>query len=194
MDEGLPLGGGKIGSSGDTVEIWRRTLASALVSGELPSATESLVGKILKDYRLDLKGIHGPGHWLRVMDYGRMLAEKNGADPKVIALFGLIHDARRIADRHDPLHGARAASYARDLAKEGRIRVSGRDLDLLCIACEGHTAGRPYPDLTVRTCWDADRLDLQRFGWEIDTDRLNTPEAVELASRPEHPVKNFFIL
>jgi uncharacterized protein len=178
---------------GSLFDICRRTLAAAVVSGELPPATESLVGKILMDYRLDPKGIHGPAHWLRVMDYGRMLGEKNGANLKVVALFGLIHDARRISDRHDPCHGARAASYARDLAREGRLRVSSRDLDVLCIACEGHTAGRTHPDLTVRTCWDADRLDLRRFGWEIDPGRLNTPEAVELASRPEIPVKNFLI-
>jgi|GEM_PF-4976417 len=194
MDGNLPHAGEEKGSSGDTVESCRRALAATVVSGELPPETESLVGKILKDYRLDPKGIHGPAHWLRVMDYGRMLGEKNGANLKVVALFGLIHDARRLSDHHDPHHGARAAAYARELATEGRLRVSSRDLDLLCSACEGHTAGRTHPDLTVRTCWDADRLDLHRFGWEIDPGQLNTPEAVEFVSRPETPVKNFLIL
>ena len=44
-------------------------------------------------------------------------------------------------------------------------------------ACREHSDGRLHGDLTVRTCWDADRLDLGRVGIRPDPDRLSTPHA-----------------
>ena len=57
----------------------------------------------------------------------------------------------------------------------GRYQLAGLfrgrlfDLDdegfaLLEVACSGHTDGRTDGDITVQTCWDADRLDLGRVG------------------------------
>lgn len=180
-------------SGEDAVARWRRVLLPA-VSLAIPSVGAApLVEKILEEYPLDPGGIHGPGHWLRVMAYGRLLAAQNGAGLKVLALFGLLHDARRFFERRDPGHGARAAVYARRLAGEGLLEVPSRELDLLCRACAGHTGGLGHPELTVATCWDADRLDLHRFGWEIDPAQLNTAEAVAFVSRPEPPFLETFL-
>jgi uncharacterized protein len=49
--------------------------------------------------------------------------------------------------------------------------------DLLSIACTFHTDGRTDGDITVQTCWDADRLDLGRAGIVIRPDRLCTMAA-----------------
>jgi uncharacterized protein len=35
---------------------------------------------------------------------------------------------------------------------------------LLDRACVGHTHKRTHPNVTIQTCWDADRLDLGRVG------------------------------
>ena len=43
-------------------------------------------------------------------------------------------------------------------------QCSEKDLDTLQVACFGHTVHRPHADITVATCWDADRLDLPRLG------------------------------
>ena len=44
------------------------------------------------------------------------------------------------------------------------FHLSATRFKLLHAACAGHTHGRTHPDNTVRTCWDADRLDLGRVG------------------------------
>jgi uncharacterized protein len=48
-------------------------------------------------------------------------------------------------------------------------------------ACAGHTHERTHPDVTVQTCWDADRLDLGRVGTTPDPNWLCT----EVAKRSE---------
>jgi uncharacterized protein len=52
---------------------------------------------------------------------------------------------------------------------------------LLCRACSGDTHERTHPDVTIQTCWDADRLDLGRVGIYPDPKRLCT----EVAKRSE---------
>ena len=76
----------------------------------------------------------------------------------------------------DPLHGARAERrlpglipWLPDLLHE--------ELELLEAACLGHTVGRSRSDVTVLTCWDADRLDLRRVGITPDPRHLCTPAA-----------------
>ena len=51
------------------------------------------------------------------------------------------------------------------------------DFRLLYDACVGHTDGRTEADITVQTCWDADRLDLGRVSMAPDPKKLCTPAA-----------------
>jgi uncharacterized protein len=75
---------------------------------------------------------------------------------------------------------ARAAEFARTL--RGRLfDLADHEFRLLHRACAGHTHERTHPDVTVRTCWDADRLDLGRVGITPHPGRLCT----EAAKRPE---------
>jgi uncharacterized protein len=123
----------------------------------------AILEAVLRDYVLDQDGIHGVAHWARVMENGLRVAEETGADVDVVRLFALLHDSRRISDGTDPGHGPRAAEFARTL--QGRkFNLSATRFKLLHAACAGHTGGRTHPDITVRTCWDADRLDLGRIG------------------------------
>ena len=48
---------------------------------------------------------------------------------------------------------------------------------LLHRACAGHTHERTHPDITIQTCWDADRLDLGRVGMTPDPYYLGTEAA-----------------
>jgi len=52
--------------------------------------------------------------------------------------------------------------------------MSDQEKQLLSYACEYHSKGLVEGDLTVRTCWDADRLDLGRGGQRPDTKKLCT--------------------
>jgi uncharacterized protein len=117
--------------------------------------------EILKGYRLRPEGVHGIGHWGRVMENGVQLAALTGANLRVVQLFALFHDSRRVNDALDPGHGQRGAALAGEM--NGKLfTLTVNELTLLKDACLRHTKGLTAADITVQTCWDADRLDLPR--------------------------------
>ena len=122
-----------------------------------------VVREVLPGYTPPVRGLHGVVHWARVLENGLRLAEITGADLEVVTLFALFHDARRRNEDHDPGHGQRGAELARSL-RGSLIHLSDAGFELLHHACSRHTAGMTAGDVTVQTCWDADRLDLGRVG------------------------------
>lgn len=135
-----------------------------------------LVKAVQAQFRLDLRGIHGTAHWARVAENGRRLCPLTGANPRVVELFAFLHDSQRENDGRDPEHGPRAAEFARSLAGSA-FRLEPSELELLLAACRGHSDGLMEGDVTVLTCWDADRLDLGRVGIRPDPRRLCTAAA-----------------
>jgi uncharacterized protein len=131
---------------------------------------------ILTQYTLPLDGDHGVSHWARVLENGQRLAEATGANLEVVRLFAVLHDSRRINEITDPGHGARAATFAAEL-RGVSFDLLDDEFTLLHQACVGHTYERTHPDITVQTCWDADRLDLGRVGITPDPSRLCTAAA-----------------
>jgi uncharacterized protein len=121
--------------------------------------------------------VHGEEHWRCVTGSGLALAAETGADRDVVFLFGLLHDTRRENDFLDPEHGPRAAAFARELQAEGLLPLDARRLELLCTAIGEHTRGSTSDELTVGTCWDADRLHLPRCGIVVDPRLLSTSAA-----------------
>lgn len=150
--------------------------------------TPKLVSAILAQYQLDPDSAHGLAHWGRVLENGLKLAEVTGADQAVVTLFAVFHDACRINENKDPGHGARGAELAYQLRGKA-FSCSDAQMDLLVRACSGHTNSPPgEKDVTVLTCWDADRLDLGRVGKTVDPTRLCTgaamqPDLIERATK-----------
>jgi uncharacterized protein len=131
---------------------------------------------IRSQFQLDWEGIHGPAHWGRVRAIGLELARSNGADPLVVELFAWFHDARRFNDSRDPEHGIRGAALAAELCGE-LFTATDAQMALLKEACCEHSDGHLQADVTVQTCWDADRLDLARVGIIPDPSKLCTEAA-----------------
>jgi uncharacterized protein len=145
-----------------------------------PLSIRMILRAILEEYVLPWGGDHGIAHWARVLENGLKLAEETGADPEVVQLFAILHDSKRINEGGDPKHGPRAAAYASEL--RGLVfDLPDPAFRLLQRACAGHTHERTHPDITIQTCWDADRLDLGRVGITPHPSRLCT----EVAKRPE---------
>ena len=123
---------------------------------------EALVRSVLVGYVLRWDGMHGLRHWGRVVENGRKLAKLTGADVDVVELFALFHDCRRLSEGTDPGHGLRGGELAKSLLEAGVLRLSRGQFSQLHHACAHHTDGLLDGDVTVQTCWDADRLDLGR--------------------------------
>lgn len=141
-----------------------------------------LIGFLKDHYALEWGGMHGVRHWSRVRARGLAIARETGADVSVVELFAFLHDSCRKHDGYDEQHGMRAARLAERL--QGRFfMLSRHGLQLLREACEGHTVERWHRDVTVATCWDADRLDLGRVGIRPDPDRLLTDVARRIAAQ-----------
>jgi uncharacterized protein len=140
--------------------------------------TRELVAALKEARSLSWQGIHGVEHWLRVRENGLRLAAMNGADSEIIELFAFIHDIKRLNDGYDPEHGQRAADFARTLWGS-LIHLEANRFERLVYACAHHTGGMTEGDLTVRTCWDADRLDLGRVDIIPDPKRLCTAAACD---------------
>ncbi|TNF46065.1 HD domain-containing protein [bacterium] len=136
-------------------------------------------------YMLPLEGLHGNNHWQRVFENGLRLAASTGADIEIVTLFALMHDLGRQNEGIDSEHGARSAEIARQLRSEHSFLDDTR-FQLLHTACANHNLGYTEADITIQTCWDADRLDLGRIGMMPKTQFLCTeaardPEVIEWA-------------
>ncbi len=148
-----------------------------------------LLQAVRDQYVLSWRGTHGIGHWARVYSNGVRLAAGTGADPGVLLLFALFHDACRRNDGSDDDHGGRGA----ELALRWRGSYFGLNDDafsLLYGACAGHTIGRWHPDVTIQACWDADRLDLARVGIRPDPVRLGSDTARSLIDWASERARN----
>lgn len=149
-----------------------------MFSSKVRQILRELIRVIRNEYALPWNGTHGFSHWARVRENGLHLAERTGADPLVIELFAYLHDSKRRNERTDPGHGARAAEFVRAL-QGSLIDLSGENLELLVYACTYHTDGLTEANVTVQTCWDADRLDLGRVGIRPQARYLCTPAAMD---------------
>jgi uncharacterized protein len=146
-----------------------------------------LLEKIAQQYQLDPSHAHGLNHWGRVLENGLKLAEAEGGDQTVIKLFAIFHDACRTNQSVDPGHGSRGANLAERLLGDLSL-ISRKQLDLLTLACQDHTAGKTFADITIQICWDSDRLDLARVGILPDpaclcTETAKTPQFITWANR-----------
>jgi uncharacterized protein len=130
--------------------------------------SRQLIEAIGKQYRLPWGGVHGIGHWARVRENGlRIAATLPGVNSEVVELFAVFHDAGRRNEGIDAGHGRRGAELAESL-RGALFDLSDEEFALLDVACRFHTDGRTDGDVTVQTCWDADRLDLGRVGIRPD--------------------------
>ena len=140
-------------------------------------ANRVLLLRHLRDqFLIDWHGHHGASHWVRVRRNGLLLAKGTGANALVVELFAFFHDSCRVNEYTDRNHGSRGAELAVKLRGK-YFGATEAEMALLVCACSGHSDGHLDADITVQTCWDADRLDLGRVGIEPDAKYLCTAAA-----------------
>jgi uncharacterized protein len=153
-----------------------------LLNGDMKTIirVKDLMKHLRVNFKLDWNGIHGAGHWARVLNNGLMLAKEEKARVDVVTLFAFLHDHKREHDEHDITHGARATEAAKDL-RDKYFKIDDEGFELLCHAMTHHSDGHIIADISVQCCWDADRLDLGRVGIMPNPKYLCT----STAKRPE---------
>ena len=139
--------------------------------------TEALIKDIKEQFCITWIGIHGPSHWARVYDIGMRLTDHTGANRTVVQLFSVFHDSGRHSEGSDPQHGLRGANLATQLRKTHLHLLSDEEFDMLHTACCFHTHASSHENITIKTCFDADRLDLGRVGTIPDPKYLCTDTA-----------------
>ena len=149
---------------------------------ELPKkshiVSQPYVDFLARQFELSHSGFHGIEHWFRVLINGRLIARETGADLDVIEHFALIHDVMRNNEDEDMQHGNRAAEFVGVFANDW-IQLSNDQLEQLKEAVRYHSMGRLTRDITIQSCWDADRLDLGRVGKRPHPTYLGTRAARE---------------
>ncbi len=129
-------------------------------------------------FQLGRHSSHGPPHWRRVKENGLRLARLNGTDAELVILFSLLHDCCREYDGSDIEHGPRAAELMEKFLRTTVLEdLEPERFETLLEAVRDHTSGHRHDDITIGTCWDADRLDIGRVGSRPRRRYLSTPEA-----------------
>jgi uncharacterized protein len=139
--------------------------------------SRELITAIQAQVRIDWFGKHGISHWARVYEIGMKLAGQTGANRDVVELFSVFHDAGRHNEHNDPQHGPRGAMLAGEFHAFFFPELKEKEFILLQQACSLHTLAASHADITVQTCFDADRLDLGRVGKVPDPQFLCTDAA-----------------
>ena len=138
--------------------------------------TQPFIEHCCRVYQMDHNGFHGFAHWMRVLHNGRLLAETENADLKIVELFCLLHDSQRQNEDRDLEHGPRAADYARAI-RGTLFDLEDDEMEILDEALRYHSDGYVEADITIQVCWDADRLDLGRVGIRPSYHKLCTASA-----------------
>lgn len=135
----------------------------------------------------DLGTTHGVEHWDRVARFGRMLYQE-GVDMNVVLAFAYLHDSERKDNAEDIEHGKRASLLINKIRETELRTLSDEQIVKLKRACELHTTEHRTGDLTIGTCFDADRMDLLRVGIMPAPKRMATKRGAELVADPYYEV------
>ena len=72
------------------------------------------------------------------------------------------------------------------------VPLAPEQFEDLCIACRTHTTGSVPGNISVGTCWDADRLDIGRVGIQPNEEFMTNPEAKRIAREFDFDVLKTF--
>lgn len=150
---------------------------------EFPASYLQLIAKVTAQLRTDPDGEHGLPHWRRVYRNGLLIAKADPrVDMEVVALYAILHDSQREPsdEARDKMHGVLASRYAQELADKGWLKwLTKAQLTQLRAACIDHvlqlTVDLVSPGAaTLAACFDADRLDWPRFGFNPEPKHLRS--------------------
>lgn len=130
---------------------------------------------------------HGVEHWDKVARFSRMMYQE-GADIDVILAFAYLHDSERKDNAEDIEHGKRASMLIDRIRETELNALSDEQIAKLKRACELHATEHRTGDITIDTCFDADRMDLLRVGITPSPERMATKRGADLVADPYYEI------
>lgn len=113
--------------------------------------------------QIPIDSIHGYNHWKNVEKIGHYIADRNGADKKIISAFAFLHDIGKTVQFAEPGHGEKSVKIIKEIFKKEYLELNDEQYVKLLEAVSKHDkSDAKSDDITIQTCWDADRLDLPR--------------------------------
>ncbi len=153
---------------------------------QLPILPETDIAEV-REFALngwDLGETHGLPHWQKVERNGILLSIevcagvphiREDINIKIVRLFAYLHDKCRLDNGTDFEHGVRAANMLYNIRNTILKNLTDEEVLLLEKACRLHTTVLKTGNLTIDTCFDADRLDLDRVGIIPYHNKMATP-------------------
>lgn len=129
---------------------------------------------------------HGIEHWEEVERNGILLAKYDSKiNIKVVRYFAYLHDScieynGNHSERIE--HGKRAAKFCDEIRNTFLSSFSDNEFLLLRNACEYHTIKTSVGNITIDTCFDADRLDLPRVGIQPKASKMASKQGKEFVT------------
>ena len=121
--------------------------------------------------------LHGLAHLREVALLAGWIAREVGENVEEAMVAGFLHDCGRQDDGSGNQHAIDSEQLARPILLE---RFPHLDVKCLCQAIRYHADGQVTDDPLIGAVWDADRLTLERLGYEVDVERLSTSAGKQL--------------
>ena len=137
------------------------------------------VRKIAIQNMLMKSAVHGMQHIDRVVEFAKKIAKREcpqNYDDVVVGAY--LHDLGRTDDDFNYEHGPKGAQIAEFLIEK---HWPWLEKERIVKAIQFHSHGETTKDKLIGAIWDADRLDLTRFGRIIDISYLSTRTGKRMA-------------
>lgn len=132
-----------------------------------------LVGHVAENWVLG--ELHGLKHWKQVhANVLRLCTVNEGVNIDIAVAFAYLHDSCRRYNGRDLMHGERAVDNVLSIRHSILREFSDDEIRMLCEACKFHSQKIKTGNITIDTCFDADRLDLIRVDIEPVVEKMAT--------------------
>jgi len=101
-------------------------------------------------------------HAHRVLEFARMIREREGGDERIVVAAALLHDVGIVIA--EEIHGSSAGPYQErygpPLARKimENLEMASADIDHVCVIISDHHSGKKMDTPEFRILWDADWL------------------------------------
>ncbi len=124
------------------------------------------------NFNLDYNGSHFIKHYKNVYKNCKRISSHYNINSKIFIYFSFLHDLKRKDEYKDIMHSKRSFEFVKRLRPY--IKLNDAEFNILLSSIKNHNDKYYIPDNIIeKICLDADKLDLDRFGYEIKSEFIH---------------------